>query len=584
MKKILNLFFLLIIVVLLVACKNNEHVHNFVLVKGVESTCVELGHSDYYQCECGEIIDKVEYEEYAEHKYRLINEAKATATSARYEEYECDVCHDNYKVYNNGLNRNDEDMNNIKILLIGNSLTNYNTLMNCFKGIITGEGYKVTIDKCAYGNQYLYDYIEGPDGDYYSSLFEKVFYNRYDLAILQDSENNSLVDTANHYDNLRTLTKYLNGFGIKTMIFEPYQNAKGVREVGLNYEESSLISDGKTLAIASELGISVSRVAIAFNKIVKDGKDIPLYNEDGVHPSSFGTYVTALVHMASVYGKRLDGVKYTYNDYIKDQTITWHCENKLEEIDDDTQKYLESVANYATFDFVLDYKYRTSSVGITEEEGTYNGFKKQIEVDNETLGTIKTGYKQTSGTWKVTDNNAFINTTGNAVLMFQDDLITNKDEESVLSFDICVKNELDNSTYSRGILLGSTNKDMQYFDGSDALIIGRYSWNQKPHLEGMRVWDPKKFPNYNYKSGYTFNCGFYFKDLERPVMEVGKTYHIQITMNVNQQRYGYYVNGELYGYVIGYDLPKGGYFGIISYDSNKIEYSNFKFNGKKLVY
>ena len=168
---------------------------------------------------------------------------------------------------------------------------------------------------------------------------------------------------------------------------------------------------------------------------------------------------------------------------------------------------------------------------------------------------------------------------------FQTDLLSlSEKKENVLSFDICVKEELDDCTYARGIILACSNKDMKYFDGTDALIFGRYSWNNNPHMTSMRVWTPSKFPNYNYKSGYTFDCGFFFKDIDKPVMEVGKTYHIQITIDADKQRYGYYVNGVLYAFVIGYDLDNGGYFGIMSYDSNKIEYSNFKFNGQKLIF
>jgi len=587
MKKICTLFIILLFFILLASCTKSEkeHVHDFVLVPEKAPTCVEIGHKEYYECkECGEKSYIEEITELADHQYEYVESNEATKDLVGYDIYECKVCHERKNEYKNALNREEEEMKEIKILLIGNSLTNYNTLMNCFKGVANGEGYDVIVDKCAYGNQYLYDYVEGPDGDYFMSLFNKVFHTRYDLAILQDCENNIMLAEGNSFDSFRKVTKYLEKFKVKSMIYETYPYNKGICEAGLNYEETIYKTDGKMKAIANELGISVSRVGIGFLKITNEGEKLPLYNSDGVHPSSYGTYLTALIHTATVFGKRLENVSYKYNDYIKDKSITWHCENELVEISDEMQKYLEDVANYAAFDFELDSKYNYSSLGISEEEGTYNGFKKEIVVDKEATGEINLDYKQTSGTWKVTDKNSFINTSDKAVLMFQKDLIENKDEECVLSFDICIKEELEECTYARGIILGCENKDMTYFDGSDALIIGRYNWSDHPHLTAMRVWDPTKFPQYNYKSGYTFNRGFYFKDIEKPVMEVNKTYHIQITINANEQRYGYYVDGVLYAYVIGYDLAKGGYFGILSYEANKIEYSNFKFNGKKLVF
>ena len=81
-------------------------------------------------------------------------------------------------------------MDNLNVLLIGNSYTNYNTLMNCLKGVITGEGIKVNITKVSYGSQYLYDYVEGPKGDYYYKVDEATRKEKFDIVFLQDQSSN----------------------------------------------------------------------------------------------------------------------------------------------------------------------------------------------------------------------------------------------------------------------------------------------------------------------------------------------------------------------------------------------------------
>ena len=60
--------------------------------------------------------------------------------------------------------------------------------------------------------------------------------------------------------------------------------------------------------------------------------------------------------------------------------------------------------------------------------------------------------------------------------------------------------------------------------------------------------------------------------------------HIQIVFNLAEQKYAIYLNGQLNAYVIGVDLTKGGYMGLYSFDSNRLQHSNFKLDGEQLIF
>jgi len=86
---------------------------------------------------------------------------------------------------------------------------------------------------------------------------------------------------------------------------------------------------------------------------------------DGSHPTSLGTYIAALVHYATIYGRSPIGIKYTYNDYIKNENIEWHGDTTRSEISASLQREIEEYAYQAAFGgSIVDDKYKTSSVGI----------------------------------------------------------------------------------------------------------------------------------------------------------------------------------------------------------------------------
>lgn len=555
--------------------------HNFIHVEGKAATFDEDGYTDYYRCDrCGreegkEIIPKLEHHE--THEYEVVDTVPATLEEAGYIIYKCKHCEDEMIEYLNPFNKSASEIDNIKILLVGNSFTNYNTLMKCLEGMFKGEGKNITVDKCAYGSQYLHNYIKG--ADHYKYLVGMTSSTKYDLAFLQEQSKNTMVDPGDFYSSSRELVDFFKEKGTKVAFYSTWSDKNGYPNRAYSVLDVTEKVEAAYDAIASEVGSLVSKTGVAIYLFGLKHPEIELYASDGNHPSTIGTYIASLCHYILVFGKKVDKMQYTYNDYVNDSSITFHAKT-LEHISDELQNDIIEICNEAMFgSSIVSEENITSSIGVERNLDQLEGFNKKIEVDNSVEGTIDVTYKVTSGSWNVSVDSkgktSFSNTADKSVLMFQEELIEEKDLWYTLSFDFVLKEEVESYTYARGILLASYTPSLSYFDGNEALILGRRRYNTSIALQAMRVYDPAK---YNVSGYYSFDRGFDLVRVEHLVTELNKIYHIQIYFNISEQKYGVYVNGVLSGYVIGVDLPKGGYMGLFSFDSNKMTFSNFKLN------
>lgn len=562
--------------------------HKYIHHEGLSPTYDSEGYTDYYECErCHdtygkEIIPKLVKEHV--HEYEIIEKVDATNLNTGYYLYKCGVCGDMKKEYINVLNKDVSEIGKINILLVGNSFTNFNTLMKCLENVIKGEGKDATVEKCSYGDQYLHNYIQG--GDHYSYLVGMVNSKHYDVAILQEYSTHTFANPGDFYDSSRWLYDYFNNKDTKVMFYATWSDLNGYPNRGMSRLQMTEIIEAHYEAISTELSSYVSSVGAAFYYFNQMHPEVNLFSTDNHHPSSVGTYIASLCHFATIYGTKLSDIKYTYNDYANDASITFHAKT-LDLVTDEIQKDIEECCNRAIFgESIVSSANKVSSLNVHRDDDKIEGFNKVIDIDNDVLGSIDATFLETSGTWSVSlDRNrktSFTNTTDKAVLMFQEELIKDKDSWNIISFDFVLKEELESSTYARGILLGSNTPKLSYFDGNDALILGRRRYNTSIATQAMRVWNPDNYPQYNVSSSYSFDKGLDLIRVEHLVNNLNTYYHIQIVFNLNEQKYGIYVNGKLSAYVIGVDLPTGGYIGLMSYDSNKMTFSNFKLNGYEM--
>ena len=340
--------------------------HEYVLKKGKMATLKEDGCSDYYECKrCGDIKDKEIYPKLDHiHTGKVLSTQERTNKQCEIRTCKCDICGKEYQEYGNALNREEKYMDDLNILMIGNSFTNYNCLYTLLGVMIEAEGINVNIKKCANGGAYLYNYCDEERGTYHKSLMDILKQKQYDIIFLQEQSNAPALARAEFYKAVRELCSYVDLYDTRVIMYQTWSYRNGYS--GMDYYEMTQKLAAGYEAIANELDLGISRVGNAFYFMYQNHPEINLNKEsDGSHPTSLGTYIAALVHYATIYGRSPIGIKYTYNDYIKNENIEWHGDTTRSEISASLQREIEEYAYQAAFGgSIVDDKYKTSSVGI----------------------------------------------------------------------------------------------------------------------------------------------------------------------------------------------------------------------------
>ena len=351
----------------------NELGHVLVTVNEKESNCIEKGHSEFVKCEnCDYHTDYQEYD-LKEHLFELDSAVSSTNKTTGYRVYKCDGCENEKYEYVNPLGLSDEDLQELNILFIGNSYTNYNTLVTCFKHLAEAQGIKVNVVKVAYGSQYLHDYVEGEEGDYFYKLEEAVKMYKFDLAFVQGQSAEPVKTPGDFYESARKIHEYLGNYGTKIIMYQTWGYPSGytssLKEIDCadTYEMTQKLAAAYE-AIASELNVELSPAGTVLWKIhdkySQNDPELIYVSKSNAHPSPLATYAIALCHFAKVYGTSPMNVSYKFNDYIKDKSITWHCDKK-DEITEAMQKAIEQAVYTSVYGAsIVEEKYKTSSEGI----------------------------------------------------------------------------------------------------------------------------------------------------------------------------------------------------------------------------
>ena len=210
---------------------------------------------------------------------------------------------------NNKKSEEPKEEKQYQVLFIGNSFTFYNSLDVLTETIGKNIGIDITCKSFTLGSHSLLE-----DTDPNDSLGKKIFadlkVNQYTDIILQDKSNYPY----NHYSDFKSGVR-----GMKEKI-EPLQNGVKLHLYetwGYNSENltapipemESTIRKNTTM-VANLYQMDAIYVGQAFTYVYENYPDINLYHQDNKHPSYVGTYLAALVHIASLTGKHVKEVTY----------------------------------------------------------------------------------------------------------------------------------------------------------------------------------------------------------------------------------------------------------------------------------
>lgn len=203
-------------------------------------------------------------------------------------------------------------------LFIGNSYTYVNELWTEFRRVAKGEGYTdVTVDSVTQG-AYTLESFADPADQFGAQVEAKLSENEYDFVFLQEQSLRPARYPAQFYQGVNLLHERIKKTGARDILYMTWGRKEGSAELkAYRYEYEELV---QRLAAAYEsagekAGIPVSPVGAAFFRICANHPEIELYQQDMSHPSIAGTYLAALCHYATVFGKSPVGASYI-PDYV----------------------------------------------------------------------------------------------------------------------------------------------------------------------------------------------------------------------------------------------------------------------------
>lgn len=240
------------------------------------------------------------------------------------------------------------------ILFIGNSYTYYNDSPTIFEMIANGQGYYPVVKSITASGYYLRQF-DDPTNEYGKKVYAALDpegSTAYDVVFLQEQSTNPAVSPANFYTNVRILDRMIKEKGATTVLYQTWGRKTGnsvLTSNGWTNETMTYKIAASYEAIAEEIGAALSPVGSAFYDVYTNHPEIELFYDDGPsHPLLTGSYMVALCHYATVYGKSPIGVSFVPSGITAEQALI-----------------LQTAAHNAVFgESILPESYRTTSVGV----------------------------------------------------------------------------------------------------------------------------------------------------------------------------------------------------------------------------
>ncbi len=193
----------------------------------------------------------------------------------------------------------------VRVLFIGNSYTSVNDLPGTFAGLARSAGFAVDSSAIDPGGQTLAGHLADP------SVTAAITSGRWNVVVLQEqSEIPAASDAvaATMTPAVSSLVRTIRSSHAAPFLLETWAHRDGWPDRGLDRAAMQAAIDASYEAIGSSLGVPVAPVGRAWQRATADAPSIVLWQDDGSHPTSAGTYLAAAVLLRTVTGRSAVGL------------------------------------------------------------------------------------------------------------------------------------------------------------------------------------------------------------------------------------------------------------------------------------
>ncbi len=195
-----------------------------------------------------------------------------------------------------------------RIFFIGNSYTSVNDLPTMFSNLAWAGGHRVETAVRAPGGWTLLDHSHSSDTN------GVIASSKWDIVVLQEQSEIPAVESLRQsflYPGARDLVPPIRDDGAQPMFFVTWAHRNGSPVNGLpDYLAMQSALDNGYLFIAHEQNAALAPVGPAWASIVNQGGATGLWQDDGSHPTTKGTYLAAAVFYAAVFLQSPVGLKF----------------------------------------------------------------------------------------------------------------------------------------------------------------------------------------------------------------------------------------------------------------------------------
>lgn len=210
----------------------------------------------------------------------------------------------------------------IKTLFIGNSFTYYNDIPKITENIAKDIGYDFVSDSVTKGSHTLEKFSDSND-EYGKIVDEKLkATNDYDYVILQEQSNRSYSNFDSFSASVGKLLEKINSTqtACETRLYETWGYSEEAESKQMTIPEMEDLICEKYDEVARKYNLNVHYVGEGFSEVFLNYPSINLYFDDNKHPSYAGSYLSALIHVGSIF--HCDVRTTNFNGELNDEDAT----------------------------------------------------------------------------------------------------------------------------------------------------------------------------------------------------------------------------------------------------------------------